>query len=177
MALLAVWIITAFRVKRTAVRESAREWMRHRLPIWCAYILLLSPALDLTPLRLGLIREPGWVAGLGAALTVAGLAIAVWARLVLGGNWSASVTLKHGHTLVTAGPYRWLRNPIYSGMLVMFLGSALVVAQGRAWVAVLVLVAAFLVKIRQEERFMLRQFPREFPQYRQRSWALVPFLY
>jgi protein-S-isoprenylcysteine O-methyltransferase Ste14 len=97
--------------------------------------------------------------------------------LVLGGNWSASVTLKHGHTLVTAGPYRWLRNPIYSGMLVMFLGSALVVARGRAWVAVLVLVAAFLVKIRQEERFMLRQFPREFPQYRQRSWALVPFLY
>lgn len=175
--LLAVWLISALRVKRTAEREPAREWIRHRLPLWCAYLLLLAPALDFTPLRLGIIAQAAWVPGAGVGLTALGLILCLWARFRLGGNWSATVTVKQGHTLVTAGPYRWIRNPIYTGMLLMFVGTALVVARGRGWLAVALLLAALAVKIRQEERFMLRQFPREFPAYRQRSWALVPFVY
>jgi len=177
IALGAYWLVTWTGVKATVEREGVREWMRHRAPMAAAYVLLLDSALDRIHLSLGTLPAPEWLRAMGVATTMAGLAVAIWARRTLGGNWSATVTLKQGHTLTTNGPYRWVRNPIYTGILSMIAGTALVEGHGRGWLALALAIAAFLVKIRQEERFMQRQFPGDFPEYRRRSAALVPWLY
>ena len=177
LALGAYWLATWTRTKATAEREPVRAWMRHRAPLAAAYILLLDSGLDRIHLSLGVLPAPAGLRAVGVAITLAGLAIALWARRTLGGNWSATVTLKQGHTLTTGGPYRWVRNPIYTGILLMIVGTALVVGRGRGWLALLLALAALLVKIQQEERFMQRQFPQDFPAYRRRTAALLPGLY
>ncbi|HVB39812.1 MAG TPA: isoprenylcysteine carboxylmethyltransferase family protein [Terriglobales bacterium] len=177
MALGAYWLVTWTRVKATVEREGVSEWMRHRAPLAAAYVLLLDSELDRIHLSLGALPAPEWLRAMGVAITMAGLALAIGARRTLGGNWSATVTLKQGHTLTTNGPYRWVRNPIYTGILSMIVGTALVEGRGRGWLALMLAIAAFLVKIQQEERFMQRQFPQDFPAYRRRTAALVPLLY
>jgi len=113
----------------------------------------------------------------GCILEIAGLGFAIWARLHLGRNWSGEITLKVDHELVRSGPYRRVRHPIYSGLLAMFLGSALVTGE---WLAVLGLALgafAYIRKLRLEEVNMDSAFGAEYAAYRRESSALVPFLY
>jgi len=113
---------------------------------------------------------------LGAALTLAGIAFAVWARVVLAGNWSGSVTLKRGHELVVQGPYRWVRHPIYTGLLTALIGTALARGEWRGLIAVAIAAASFWRKLRLEEALMGRQFGETYARYAERVRALVPFL-
>jgi hypothetical protein len=92
------------------------------------------------------------------------------------GNWSATVTFKQGHELVQAGPYRFVRHPIYTGILLMILSSAIVQGRLQSWLGFLIMCAGFWIKLKQEESLMLRHFPDEYPAYRARVKALVPFL-
>jgi protein-S-isoprenylcysteine O-methyltransferase Ste14 len=116
------------------------------------------------------------VSGLGLILMVAGSAFFVWARQCLGSNWSQTVSAKQGHELVTSGPYRWVRHPMYAGGTIACIGSALVA--GGAIVFLLVLLGAiFLWRVGAEDRLMAQQFPSEYPEYKKRTWALFPFIY
>ncbi|SPE60693.1 Isoprenylcysteine carboxyl methyltransferase (fragment) [Verrucomicrobia bacterium] len=105
-----------------------------------------------------------------------GLIVTLWARWTLGGNWSSSVTFKQGHELIRTGPYRLVRHPIYTGLLVMALGTALDFGQFRCWLALPLMTTAFWVKLKQEEKLLLRHFPREYPLYKRQVKALVPFV-
>ena len=95
-----------------------------------------------------------WLASLGAALTFAGLAFAIWARFIIAGNWSSYVELKRDHELIVAGPYRYVRHPIYTGLLLAFAGSALAVGEWRGVLAVVIVAASFWRKLRLEEAIM-----------------------
>lgn len=117
------------------------------------------------------------VAWLGVALTIAGIALAIVARLFLGGNWSGSVTIKQGHTLVRKGPYTIVRHPIYSGFLLAILGTGLAIGEIRALIAAILIFAILAHKINLEERFMMEQFGAEYGQYRRRVKALIPFVW
>lgn len=111
----------------------------------------------------------------GLILCIAGFALAVWARQHLGRNWGMPMTLKEGHELVTSGPYSYVRHPIYTGMLLAVLGSALV--GGRVWLAILVLMVGYcLYSAWTEERIMMQQFPQQYAQYKRRTKALIPFV-
>jgi protein-S-isoprenylcysteine O-methyltransferase Ste14 len=110
----------------------------------------------------------------GLALTVAGLGLAVWARLALGGNWSGRITFKENHQLVLHGPYARVRHPIYSALLLMFLGSALAVGTLGALVGLPLLFVGVWLKLRQEDELMSRHFPHEYASYRSRVSALIP---
>src|SRR5262249_25044393 len=103
------------------------------------------------------------------------LMIAVWARVVLAGNWSARVTLKENHELIRRGPYRVVRHPIYSGLLVMILGTALLAGRMSGFVALLVCFCGFWIKLRQEEALLTRCLPG-YSEYKARTKALVPFI-
>ena len=98
------------------------------------------------------------------------------ARRWLGRNWSGTVTVKHDHELVTGGPYGIVRHPIYTGLLGGFIGSAIALGEWRGLVAVVLVLIAFMRKIRLEERWMQERFGDAYRRYRQRVPALVPGL-
>lgn len=114
-----------------------------------------------------------WV---GVGLCLAGLGFAVWARVYLGRNWGMPMSLRQGHELVTSGPYAFVRHPIYTGLMLAMIGSA--VTEGLLWLILFAFYFAyFLVSSRSEERMMLAQFPETYPAYRRRTKMLVPFVF
>ncbi len=173
-AFLLTWVLTARGIKKDAVRSSG--WVR-----WAGIRMLAVVAVILSlryPLfhRL-LLSDISAIVVAGDVLTVAGVAVAVWARLALGSNWSPVPSIKHGHELATAGPYRLVRHPIYAGMLFGLIGSALADRAAVVWPTVLVAIAIVIAyRIRIEERLMRQQFPNEYPDYEKRTRAIIPFI-
>jgi protein-S-isoprenylcysteine O-methyltransferase Ste14 len=113
---------------------------------------------------------------LGLTITILGLGLAVWARIHLGKNWSSRPGIKVGHTLVRTGPYRFVRNPIYTGLLVGYTGTAISIGALWALLLVLLVLAVFLGKIRGEEKYLLEEFGEAYAQYRKEVRALIPYL-
>ena len=170
-----VWVVWAFRRKP----EKARLPRSGRV----AYALVLSVAFCLLSGRLGLggLRWRVLPGGLvttaaGETLLIAGLTVAVWARLCLGANWSGSVTLREGHELIDRGPYRYVRHPIYSGLLAMMVGTALILGHVGGFLGLGLGLLGFWQKLRQEERWLCGHFPAVYPAYMSRTKALVPGL-
>ena len=118
---------------------------------------------------------PPWVRILGLAILLAATVLTLWARLALGTMWSGAPMVKQQHKLRTRGPYSITRHPVYTGMLGMMLGSALL-AGGRWILPFPVFLVLFKIKIHVEERLMLAEFPDDYPRYRQRVPQLVPGL-
>lgn len=116
------------------------------------------------------------VSRVGIILCAGGMALLVWARQSLGRNWSQTVSAKKGQELVTSGPYRYVRHPMYAGGLIACIGSAIVA--GGAWIFLLVILGSlFLWRVGAEDKLMARQFPNQFPDYKQRTKALIPFVW
>lgn len=115
----------------------------------------------------------GWVA---AVLTALGVLFAIWARVRLGRNWSSVPAVKEGHELVTDGPYRYVRHPIYTGILLAALGYALT---GTLFGFLILIIACILFfrRIGKEERIMLELFPDAYPAYQARTKRLIPFVW
>jgi protein-S-isoprenylcysteine O-methyltransferase Ste14 len=110
----------------------------------------------------------------GLITTVAGCLFAIWARIALGGNWSGQATVKAGHELVTSGPYRLTRHPIYTGLVAGALGTLIATGEIRCILGLLMIVVAFIIKMSQEEKLMTQTFPEAYPRYQQRVKALIP---
>ena len=168
------WWISSRAVKRDARAEGRAARLRHILPIAAA--LVAWPRLP-GWLGLRLLPRAPWQPLLGLALLVAGLALTVWARRILGRNWSAWVTLKQEHELVQEGPYRVVRHPIYTGLILGFVGTAIARDELRGLLAVALVAYTFIAKLRLEERWLGEQFGARYQAYRARTWALLPWLY
>ncbi len=116
------------------------------------------------------------LAGLGVAVCALGVGFAIWARTHLGRNWGMPMSLRKGHELVTSGPYAFVRHPIYTGILLAVLGTAIVRWSPWSTVVLVILFAYFIYAARFEERSMATQFPNEYPDYMSRTKMLLPFL-
>ncbi len=125
MALVVVWVVGALRTKRTVRRQSSASQLLYTAILVVGVYLIFAKAIGIPWLdrQVYPVTVPIALAGLLSVLT--GVAFSIWARLMLGGNWSNRVTVKENHTLVRTGPYRIVRHPIYSGILLGMLGSAL----------------------------------------------------
>jgi protein-S-isoprenylcysteine O-methyltransferase Ste14 len=174
---IAYWRIFAADVKPTQRHESPGSRAAHLLPLLVAAVLLWIRG----------DAEDGWLFErfvtrsvtmfwIGTAITAAGLGFSAWARMHLGRNWSATVTVKQDHELIRTGPYASVRHPIYTGLLFGFIGTALAIGQWRGVLAVVIVFAAFWRKLRLEERWMSETFGEQYRQYRARTRALIPFL-
>jgi protein-S-isoprenylcysteine O-methyltransferase Ste14 len=110
----------------------------------------------------------------GFVAALSGMAIAVWARVHLGRFWSDQVVLQSGHKLVSSGPYRRMRHPIYSGVLLGVLGTAAVQDEWRGALAFLILLANYWIKARREENLLAGRFSDQYEQQRRHTGFLVP---
>ena len=125
-----------------------------------------------------IIPHPMWIEMIGVVLSIAAVAFAIWARLALGKNWSGAViTLKKDHQLITSGPYRFVRHPIYTGYFLATLGTALTIGTVASYLATLMILIGFLIRMNKEEKLMTMQFPTEYPAYKKRSKKLIPFVW
>jgi protein-S-isoprenylcysteine O-methyltransferase Ste14 len=176
LVFVVIWVIAAISTKRTVYRESQAQRLRYWVWLVIAYFLLFyGPRLPY-PLNLRIVPHLALTAWLAAVLCVIGLAFASWARITLGRNWSGIVTLKEGHELVESGPYRFVRHPIYTGILTMFFATAMALGHLAGFAATLLVFASFWIKLRDEEQLMLQQFPERYAIYRQRVKRVIPFV-
>ncbi|HEY1932024.1 MAG TPA: isoprenylcysteine carboxylmethyltransferase family protein [Acetobacteraceae bacterium] len=174
LAWIIYWFAASLSVKPVRRRESAASRATHVIPLLISAVLLGSPRVAGPLLDGRFMTRSAASFFTGVALVAAGLLFSVAARVYLGGNWSGTVTLKQDHTLTRTGPYRYVRHPIYTGILLAILGSALALAEWRGLVALALVVFAFLRKIRTEEQFMIEQFGEDYERYRREVPALVP---
>jgi protein-S-isoprenylcysteine O-methyltransferase Ste14 len=169
------WIVSARSIKPAAEHQSWTSMLAHRVPVWLGAILLFMPRA--TPFGMMVIPHTVTMESLGVAICMLGLSAAIWSRKTLADNWSSNVEFKQDHKLVERGPYHFVRHPIYTSLLLMCLGTAIVSSRLAAMVSLLLYFTGFWIKLKQEERLLLRHFPDEYPAYQARVKALVPFLF
>jgi protein-S-isoprenylcysteine O-methyltransferase Ste14 len=170
---LVVWIALAFTTKRT-VERSSRCWSSISVVALGFAWLRLRSTSTVFDHTLWTTTTP--IAIVSVVLVTCGLAFTVWARLTLGRNWSGTVTFKEDHELIERGPYAYVRHPIYTGLLAMMLGTAIYYADVLGFVIFVAGVITFHLKSRTEEQLMTTHFPDEYPDYRRRVKALIPFV-
>ena len=168
---VAVWAVSALFVKRTVERSLGWARLAGLAGIIAVYYLVAHQFPGL--------RQPLWspTASIGVIadlLTVTGLAVALWARAALGRNWSGSIAFKEDHEFIQRGPYAYVRHPIYSGLILMGLGTAVEADRLRSFLLLGVVIIGLAIKAHFEEQLMTRHFPEAYPQYRRRVKALIP---
>jgi protein-S-isoprenylcysteine O-methyltransferase Ste14 len=173
------WRIRAALTKTTQrIEPLAPRILRSFMCLVAIALLLIPPKYVPLPWLYRQLWPVGlWPFWLGAAITIAGLLFAVWAREHLGRNWSSSVTIKQGHELITTGPYAVVRHPIYIGILIGFLGMAIAISQVRGFITFALFFLAFWMKLRREEKWMRSQFGEVYVTYAHHTAALVPYLF
>ncbi len=174
VAWLAYWLVMAFTTKRTIER---RGFIGYRVVALIAFVgcvvagrlLHVSSQSQLwhTRLALGVVSD---------CIVLAGAAFTVWARITLGRNWSAEVTFKQDHELIESGPYALARHPIYTGLIVMALGTAINYGRAVGFAVFISLCVGLWWKAWQEEQIMSTHFPDAYPQYKARVHAIIPFV-
>jgi protein-S-isoprenylcysteine O-methyltransferase Ste14 len=171
-----VWLLGAVSTKRTIYRESGAERARYWLVLVIGYFLVIKSSVLPSPFHWLVIPHTTSSAWAGAFLCVSGLVFAIWARVILGKNWSGVITLKEGHELVKRGPYRVVRHPIYTGILAMFAGTAIATGYFGGFLGVLLVFVSFWLKLKREEDLMLKHFPDEYAVYQRSVKRIIPFL-
>jgi len=171
-----VWAVGAILAKPAVRREPVAFRLTHLALMALGIWLIFSASARRGPLAWRFAPDAGPVEWFGFGLTLMGAAFAVWARLFLGGNWSAMVTIKKDHQLVRKGPYAVVRHPIYSGFLLGLFGTALAFGQISALVGLALGFVALWFKAQVEERFMVDRFGDEYARYRHDVKALIPYV-
>jgi protein-S-isoprenylcysteine O-methyltransferase Ste14 len=176
---LILWIVFfgywAYASRNSAPTQRSESWGSTYLHQGALAVALLLLYLPIPGLNGWFIPERfQFAVVIGGIVQVLGLLLAVWARRHLGRNWAAEVRIGVDHELVRTGPYRWIRHPIYTAMLTMFLGTAIASSQYHALLGVAILFVAYIRKTRLEEEILSRTFPTDYDAYRRSTWRLVP---
>jgi protein-S-isoprenylcysteine O-methyltransferase Ste14 len=174
MVLCLYWILSALRTKAVKSRESIGQRLSYVLPLALGLTLLFNSRSHYSWLGTRFAPDTTALAVTGVALTAAGVALAMWARLVLGENWSAAITIRKDHELIRMGPYRTMRHPIYTGILLGLLGTAFVVGEVRGLLALVIVWLGFYHKARKEEAFLSREFGVGFEAHAQHTGMFLP---
>jgi protein-S-isoprenylcysteine O-methyltransferase Ste14 len=169
------WLLAAFAQKRTIRRQSISSRL-FQIAIVLLAVLPYFVSGHSEIVRQRFLPNTLEIRTIGALIVLAGCGFAVWARFVLGTNWSGTVTVKENHELITRGPYAWVRHPIYTGVLLALLGNAVVAGRIAALLAVGAVMLAFWLKLRIEERFMMETFGQQYVTYKRHVKALIPYL-
>jgi protein-S-isoprenylcysteine O-methyltransferase Ste14 len=180
IAILACWVcvvlywnISARSAKAAAEKQNFVGRLA-RVPVWLGFLLFI--AAWVYPLGTVAMRRTVFSNLAGVAICALGSVVAIWSRKALGAEWSQDVELKQGHKLIKAGPYSLMRHPIYTGHLLMGLGTAIASESLLGFAGLICFVVGFGIKLNQEEQLLLRSFPDEYPAYKERVKALIPYV-
>ncbi len=168
------WLARAFNNKKSIYRQPFLSRLGYAWPLIIAAII----STHWSGGRIILLPASSIQRVVGIILCAGGFAFAIWARTILGRNWSGIATVKENHELICRGPYKIVRHPIYTGLVLAFLGTFIA-----AWptvggvILVVAMILALWIKAQQEEKLMRGQFPEAYPAYRQRVRSgIIPFL-
>ncbi len=164
-SIAALWILLGLyatfailRIRGAKQRQSLFTHLPHVGAMIVAFVLLLERQAHFGPFdRRFLPDSQTWI-WIGVVLTACGIALAIWARSYLGANWSATITIRADHSLVSTGPYARLRHPIYSAMLLAIAGTVLAQGDWRALLALVIAIVAWSIKARKEEAWLQGEF-------------------
>ncbi|HTS34366.1 MAG TPA: isoprenylcysteine carboxylmethyltransferase family protein [Candidatus Solibacter sp.] len=174
MAFAAYWAIGALKTRATVRREPFFARYGVMLIEVIGFTLLFNRDADVGVLSRHIFPPSDRAAMTGIVLTWAGIALAMWARFHLGQYWSGRITLKEGHQLIRTGPYARLRHPIYTGLVLAAIGSALVINHWRCAVGVAVIMIGFVIKAKREEALLAGQFGEAFQEHIRHTGFLLP---
>jgi protein-S-isoprenylcysteine O-methyltransferase Ste14 len=170
------WAVGVLRSKPVARRQKLLPRLFHLAMMAAVLGLLFSNSTRIGFLGVRLIPKYSWIGWAGLCCTVAGCVFAVWARALLGSNWSSTVTVKEHHELIRSGPYGIVRHPIYAGLLLGIFGTALALGELRGVIALALAVVAWFRKARAEEEFLVGQFGITYICYCHKVKQLIPFV-
>ena len=168
------WVLMAFFSKSTKRRENPWQRLEHLVPTVLGFVLIFDDQLRAAWLTRPVFPDHPALALAAVVVTLLGLGFAVWARLALGGNWSGSITIKKGHQLIRRGPYRFIRHPIYTGMLVALLATATVERQVSGLLGFALFLFALYRKARREESFLSEEFGPAYVEHSEHTGMFLP---
>jgi protein-S-isoprenylcysteine O-methyltransferase Ste14 len=155
-------------------REFPWQRLEHIIPLVFGFMLIYNRRLAWGWLASRIVPDNSAVAAIGLLLTVGGLIFAVWARIALGANWSGTVTIKSDHNLIRRGPYKWIRHPIYTGLLASVVGTVLLQGGVRSFLGFAIILFALYRKAKREERFLSEEFGDNFTDHAKQTGMFLP---
>jgi protein-S-isoprenylcysteine O-methyltransferase Ste14 len=177
VAFLVVWFLWAIKTKPVQTREGVSSRLSYTVLTIAGAYTMFGGESPRAWLHIEIFPASLWIQVLAILITAAGIGFAIWARAYLGGNWSSAVTVKVGHQLVQTGPYRWVRHPIYTGIILGLLGTAMAQHKLGGLVAVALFYLGFKIKSKIEERTMVGTFGPQYEDYRRSTGAILPRLH
>jgi protein-S-isoprenylcysteine O-methyltransferase Ste14 len=171
---MVLWLAWAFFSKSTKRRESAGERLQHVIPVILGWALVFRKGFGGAPFSRRIFPENPTLLLVCVALTALGLLFSFWGRFALGSNWSGAVTIKRGHQLIRKGPYRWIRHPIYTGLLAAFLATAVTQGLASGILGFALVFAGIYRKALREERFLAQEFGDGFSEHRKHTGMFLP---
>jgi protein-S-isoprenylcysteine O-methyltransferase Ste14 len=160
------------------VERRSKKYLRWSFIVAISVVILvfLFGTFESDMLSLRLVPDSPFAGITGIILTMAGLGFSGWARRHLGRYWSSMVEIKIGHQLIRTGPYRIVRNPMYTGILIAFLGAVIAIGELVAFVALVIGIVSIGVKIKAEEEILSGKFGEEYLKYKREVKAIIPFI-
>ena len=170
------WTVSGLRIHAPRRKVSLAFTILNTALLYAGFVLVLVGRFTIGPLTIRFTSDAAYSSIAGTAFAVAGVALAIWSRRVLGSNWSGAVRITEGQRLVRTGPYAFVRNPIYSGIALAVFGTALVAGTIGGLLGFALVVASLWQKGRMEERFLLAEFGDEYAAYQRKVKFLIPFV-
>jgi len=162
--------------KKTGLKEKAESRLVYLLCLILGLALIFYKNFPYGHLSDPIFKNSNLRNWAGITITAIGITFSLWARLIIGSNWSGVVMVKKEHELIQSGPYAIARHPTYSGFIFALAGTVMVLGEWRGIIGFVILVVSFLWKIGKEEKMLSNQFPK-YSDYQQKTKKLIPFIY
>jgi len=174
------WILAAIKTRSNVKKESSgqRSIQRvvHLIFVIISYAITFFQFKNIF-LWNRIIPNYKHVEYIGIAILICSLLFAIWARIVLGRNWSGAIQKVEGQRLVRSGPYKYIRNPIYTGIVCGFFGTFITLGSLASIMGFCIILIIYIIKINKEQRFLILEFGEEYEKYIKKSWTLIPYIF